>query len=244
MSRRLTILLALVGILALSASSASAALVLTLDDLSTVGIDVIVVDGSPVGTATALGPSTVADGSATAGVVFFSGGVGVFSVNITSGLSKPAIGAGSLGKIDLNSVDVSGSGGTLELMLTDTGFLTGPVINVGILGLIGGTTNGTVDYQAWLDPANAEFGMGPGTITTGLQSFTTGAFSGTFPSNGALVTPPVSLTQWVSLTHGASGVSSFNAELTIIPEPATIVIWSLLGSLGIVVAWRRRRKAA
>ncbi len=35
------------------------------------------------------------------------------------------------------------------------------------------------------------------------------------------------------------------ADVTITPEPATIVIWSLLGGLGISVGWwRRRRKAA
>jgi hypothetical protein len=29
-----------------------------------------------------------------------------------------------------------------------------------------------------------------------------------------------------------------------VPEPSTLIIWSLLGSLGISIGWWRRRKAA
>jgi hypothetical protein len=32
-------------------------------------------------------------------------------------------------------------------------------------------------------------------------------------------------------------------EVTVIPEPTTIIIWSLLGGLGLVFAWRKRKSA-
>ena len=64
------------GVLALCTAlptPSEAALVLTIDDLGTAGIDVIVADNSPVGTPTAKGLSTVADDFPTAGAVQFSG---------------------------------------------------------------------------------------------------------------------------------------------------------------------------
>jgi hypothetical protein len=56
------------------------------------------------------------------------------------------------------------------------------------------------------------------------------------------------------LSYGDLGPHSFNVmgtfELAIItntapiPEPATIVVWSLLGGLAVMIGWRRSRKAA
>ena len=105
-------------------ANAHALLVLTIDDLSTVGVDAIIVDDvdGGVGTFTTKGFSTSADGSPGDGLVTFNGAVGSFIVNVTTGISKPVIGNPSKGRIDLNSVNVSGSAGTLQLMLTDVDF--------------------------------------------------------------------------------------------------------------------------
>ena len=97
-------------------SLANAGFVLTLDDLSTAGVDVTVTDAD-------------ADG-----VVNYNGAVGSFNINVTTGISKPALPDGTM---DLNSVNVSGGDGQLQIMLTDTGF-TGPV--GGFTSSIGGTT--------------------------------------------------------------------------------------------------------
>jgi hypothetical protein len=43
---------------------------------------------------------------------------------------------------------------------------------------------------------------------------------------------------------GPDTCSVDNVAMTTVPEPSTFIIWSLLGSLGIVIGWRRRKRAA
>jgi hypothetical protein len=43
---------------------------------------------------------------------------------------------------------------------------------------------------------------------------------------------------------GIGAVPLDNFELTPVPEPTTIIIWSLLGGFGIAIGWQRLRKAA
>jgi hypothetical protein len=38
--------------------------------------------------------------------------------------------------------------------------------------------------------------------------------------------------------------TGLSATITAVPEPLSIVVWSLLGSVGITVGWRRRKLAA
>ena len=61
---------------------AHANMVLTLDDPTTAGIDIIIVDNvdGGVGTATGKGASNTGDGSALGGTITFNGGVGVFRI--------------------------------------------------------------------------------------------------------------------------------------------------------------------
>lgn len=48
----------------------------------------------------------------------------------------------------------------------------------------------------------------------------------------------------VRVRDGDGGEAFAYFDVTVIPEPASIVIWSLLGLVGFGVHWRRRRKAA
>ena len=45
-------------------------------------------------------------------------------------------------------------------------------------------------------------------------------------------------------TTGSTDGSTAASAGSTVPEPATLIIWSLLGALGIGVGWWRRRKAA
>jgi len=216
-------------------SLANASLVLTLDDLTTVGIDVIVVDNADggIGTVTGKGVSNFADGSATFGVVNYNGVVGTWTVNISTGVSDPVI-ADSL---DLNSVNVSGGVGSLQIMLTDTGY-TSPT--TGLLSEIGGTTNGTVTASQSFDPNNAEFGIGT-TINQG--PFVGGAFSDTQGASFPLALGPYSLTETVTINHTAAGqITSFDYSSSV-PEPASLGMLGL-GLVGLGFAARRRRKTS
>jgi len=210
---------ALLSVVGLSAEQAQAATIIELSD----GITTVAVTDGGAG-----------DLSATPGVVVFSGAVGVFDVNVTTGLSYPLLGTLSQPRLDLNSVNVSSGGtGTLTVKLTTTDY-TGPATGLATLDT-GGTTNGTIEVSSYVDSTNAPFGT---TDTTGvLGVYADGPFSGSTFS-GTSVSAPYSATIVATITHDdPADVTSFDAEYNIVPEPASA---ALLG-LGIFALARRRR---
>ena len=166
--------------------------------------------------------------------------IGSFSVNITTGISKPLIGPRQL---DLNSIDVSGSlgGGTLSIVLIDTDYLApldaGPyTVNTAI----GGTTGGTVFSQTGVSPSNSESDFSPAPFnvnTFGPVAFSSDSYELIGLAPGSLF----SILTLIHITHTASGqVTSFD-QLVTVPEPASALLLAL--GLAGVVACRRRRSA-
>jgi VPDSG-CTERM motif len=152
------------------------------------------------------------DANSSAGAVTFIGALGVWNLNVTTGLSSndPAT-------LDLNSVDNATAAGVLTLTFSDTGFTT--------LGnaatSIGGTTGltNTVDFSTW----------------SGATSLTTGSFGGTSFSGDAASNAQLwgtyGLTEVVTITSTGKGTTSFDAALSVPDSGMT----ALLLGLGILV---------
>ncbi len=177
------------------------------------------------------------DGSTAAGVVMFSGSVGSWFLNVTTGATKPTL---SMGQMDLNSISMSqATHDPLVISFTETDFVMSD--NTGANLRIGGTTAGSVSYAAYYDPNN---GLNPTTLIASTQPLT-GAFAATDWGYLAL-NGPFSMRQVITITHptspaGQTFSSSFNADLTAVPEPGSML---LLGTslLGVTAVLRRRMK--
>jgi hypothetical protein len=181
---------------------------------------------------------TVQDGlagdiSPVAGVVTFYGAVGGWWLNVSTGVTKPAEGSALDPYLHLNSVNALSQGvGTLTITFSENGFSASDVAFVSNIGGVLG--NGSISFATYLDGALLS-GIGP---IAGP-----GAFSGSAVSDAKSDLPSsYTLTELVTLTHNSAGLSSFDAQVTPVPEPSTLLLLgSGLAALG-AGTWRRSRK--
>jgi len=211
----------LICVAAFSAMPVQAAFVLTLDDPTSSGIDVVLADYLLPGSLTDSGLQVShLDNAGGMGVISFSGAVGAFNVNVTTGVSDPIIGPS---RLDLNSIDVSGSAGTLNVSLTDTNFAsTAP----GFSTSHGGTTDGTVNFDYLYGGSNQEFA---GSIFASDSFSINGnnrAFSFNQDASIASQASIYSLSILTTIQHsGAGQITSFDATVSPVPIPASAVLF-------------------
>lgn len=231
------------GLCSLATPAAHASLVLMLDDLSTVGVDAIVIDNMAAGSVSSGGNvSTVADDDPLLGVVEFDGSIGAFIVQTSIGTSKPLLGGPGVANMDLLNLSITGaSGGTLVISVTDTDFTLNATGSASLKSEIGGTTDGTVDAFQIYDTSNTEFGdASPFVVTHPTQG--PGAYSDTQTLSVPITAGALfSLTEVLTVTLGSGDLMTGDFESTLaVPEPSTFAL-GLVGVVGLVGVGLRRR---
>ncbi len=185
----------------------------------------------------------IADGSAqdsnsAAGAVTFIGSIGNWDINVTTGITDPALPAAYM---DLNSVDVAtANAGVLEIWWSD------PVVQqpfpppISFLMSIGGTMgSGSVVYQAFYGAAGTAF---DDSNEIGSLEFRANPFDGSVTGPAPGIANPFSLTQLIVLDMNSAGATSFNSALEPTPEPGVaFLIGSGLLAFGAIARRRRQR---
>jgi len=182
---------------------------------------------------------TIVDGGAgdvcaAANCVTFSGTLGNYVVNISTGLANnfnPFL--------DLNSVNlaVAGNAGLLTIEASADGYSVGaPQFNLQVGGTSG--LGGATTFAAYGGTNNTLFNKTHQIGSTLVFAPGVTPYSGVSTGGGSTVNP-YSLTLVATLNGLTAGAASFNAAIDAVPEPVSV---SLLGGVLLLSATALRRK--
>lgn len=178
------------------------------------------------------------DANSAAGAVTWIGSIGVWTVNVDSGLTYPSFGTSDAPRMNLSFQDSSSGAGTLTLMFSEIGFTSpqGGWTNQSI----GGTTSGSVMYDIYGAASGPTRNIA---FDTTRRLGTLGPLTGVFSvpeeaHNFILTSNPFSLTQVITITHAGAGVTSGSAILRI-PDAGTTATLLGLSLLGLVAVRSR-----
>ncbi len=203
-----------------------------------------------VGSAMALPQMEITDGNTTisiadndsidmssfAGIISYSGTIGVFDLTTDSGTTKPHDGSFAVPIMHLNVFGSASGSGMLTVKFTETDFgpmaagLTGFVSNLG-----GFNVGPNQSLAVYYDTANTAFGEETqiaDLTTIGTKEFFAGIPAGTF-----------SLTMVSTITLNAGQTGSMDMQVAPVPEPATMLLLGT-GLAGIAGLRRRKNKKA
>jgi len=201
------------------------------------------------------------------GVIMFSGSVGTFSLNVTTGIKQPpnTISADAYGGIDLSNVSIAtSSGGTLRITLEADGFTEGPDGQMIVKTEVGGTLGRGVSatFSGWADATNAMPILGdddaltgaplaianPVIPVTGVQTpglaFNTSPFSGA-SSAEFIKSGSYSLFSQAVIKFSGGGTVSFDQATLTTPAPGSLLLTlAATPVLGVGYLVRRRKSLA
>ncbi|MGC1273678.1 MAG: PEP-CTERM sorting domain-containing protein [Planctomycetaceae bacterium] len=175
-----------------------------------------------------------------------------FNLIIDTAISNSPGGALSILTNTVNVLRTGAGSSTIELFLSAQDYvspLLTNVLNSDITvnrALVGGEV---VEFQSWADPANALFGIGAGTTTTGPQVLDNLALATDHADALFLLPGPqpdsFSITNRMRITledNNALVLSTADTNVNPVPEPGTMALLAL-GGVGLAGARWRRRKA-
>src|SRR5438876_4996303 len=190
-------------------------------------------DGTTTITVTDGQTGTNPDQCPNAGCVTFIGPIGVWNINVDTGLTKPASGSAAFPDMDLNYLARSTAAGTLKISWSDSGF-SGTWVAT---DLFGGTQNapGATSLDQIFINGQLVFQLGP---------YSASSFSAS-TSGTITLTPSDVLTLVVTLSNGGAGTSSGDKNLTTVPDGGSAVALMGIALAGIEGVRRllRTRKA-
>lgn len=200
-------------------------------------------------TSTAGGTVTIDDNMAgdsngAIGAITFIGGVSGYTLQVNTGVTKPIIGSAANPEMDLNYVVTKTTAGaeTLTIEFSDQGFTTSPTaLSIIYSATSNGATQtglaGTGLNDALYNTSDASTTIGPFAAPGGFGTSVLGV-----PLDPAI---PYSLSLVVTVASTGPSQSSGDLQLTGVPEPASLAVWSVLGLAGLGYGgWRRKRASA
>jgi PEP-CTERM motif len=173
----------------------------------------------------------------TVGELTLSTNVGVWSLSISTGVSKPNLGSSTNPVMDLVIQASSTGAGSLTYTFSDLSFSHGPgTLNSTVSGQVIYGLPTTVDYSVYGDSNNVA-----GALTTLLTTTGTNSLPVVASASGPLTfASSFSLSQVVQLTASGASAVSVDASLNVIPEPSSAALAFLgLGLLIVGLAHRR-----
>jgi hypothetical protein len=174
------------------------------------------------------------------GELTVSTNVGVWTLSISTGVSKPVLGGATNPVMDLVIQASSTAAGNLTYTFSDINFGPAPgTLKSTVSGQVISGAPTTVDYSVYGNQSN-----NAAALTTLLTTTGTNALPILTSNSGALsLGSQFSLSQVVQLTASGASSVSVDASLNVVPEPSTVAL-TFLGLASLVGGLARRRRSS